>query len=106
MRSFFKFAILFLFFRNVVFLSHLCAAQSELKIDENEEIHAMASNGELLAIVLPTKIIFYTMVSNSSKTLLAELFSIGFDSKLFDRDFNFELLPDSRFVLCALETCR
>ncbi|KAI6176633.1 Tyrosine-protein kinase Abl [Aphelenchoides bicaudatus] len=106
MRSFYKFATLFLFFHNIIFLSHIKAdPTSNVKIDE--PIRSMASNGEILGIVLPNKIHFYSLISSSpSQTLLNDLFSMKFNEIEFKEDFNFELLPDNRFVLCLVDSCR
>jgi hypothetical protein len=106
MRSFFKFAILFLFFYNIVFLSHIGQAASVLKIDEKDRILALSSNGEILAVALSSELLFYTMISNNSQTLLAHLFTMTFDDKLAEQDIQLDLLPDDSFVLCYIHICR
>lgn len=95
---------LYLLFYSLIFLQ-ICKS-FPLKIEDGERILGMASNEHTLAVALPSKMLFYSMIPSRNQTSLEKLFTIEFDENLPAEDLEFELYPDNRFVLCSVKTCR
>jgi hypothetical protein len=109
MRSFFKFAILFLFFHTVIFLPILSQQASDngqiVQLDSTRAIISLASNGNVLVVVLQTKLLFYPL--NPDGSFLSESsFSTDLNEESPLNRTRIEVFPDNKFVLCLTSTCR